>query len=179
MCRFVPGVHALTSSGRCTARFSAVVGRRLAAALVLVVCVAGCGASAPSPVDTAVQHYLNALAEGNYSSACALLDRRTRDSLLKSKGSRTTCSSVYTRCLPDDAQRLNQDQSQLLFATVQVSIDGPRAAAAVSGTAVARAIKKVTLAKEHGRWKLTSYGKGLHRCRRLHHAAHSHHNRKV
>jgi hypothetical protein len=178
MCRFDPAAHALAFSRRCSSRFSALVGP-LAAALALVVCLAGCGASAPSPVDTAVQHYLNALAEGNYSNACALLDRRTRDSLLKSKGSRTTCSAVYTRCLPDDAQVLNRDQSQLLFANVQVSVEGSKAAAAVSGTAVARAIKKVTLAKEHGHWKLTSYGKGLNGCRRLHRAAHSHHNRKV
>jgi hypothetical protein len=138
---------------------------RCAAVLVVAVGVGGCGDSMPSPVDTAVQNYLTALSEGNYSGACALLDRRTRKSLVRSTGSRTSCATAFTRCLPNNAQSAKRDQSQLAFATVQVIVDGSKAHANVSGTAVARAIRRVTLARQRGRWKLTSYGKALRACR--------------
>jgi hypothetical protein len=143
-------------------RLSYALGRG-AAAIALTACVVGCGESMPSPVVTAVQSYLSALSEGNYSTACSLLDSRTRKSLLR--GSRTSCATAFTRCLPDNAQSAKRDQSQLLYATVQVSVDGSKAHATVSGTPVAGAIKRVTLARERRRWKLTSSGAALKACR--------------
>jgi hypothetical protein len=136
---------------------------RGAAALALVVCVAGCGESNPPPVVSAVQSYLSAISEGNYSSACSLLDSRTRKSLVR--GSRTNCATAFTRCLPNNAQSDQRDQSQLFYATAQVSVAGAKAHATVSGTAAARAIRQVTLARERRRWKLTSTGAAFKRCR--------------
>ncbi len=61
---------------------------------------------------------------------------------------------------------LKKDQTQLLYATVDISIDGAKASAQVSGTPVADAIKHFTLAEQRGNWTLTSYGQGLTGCRR-------------
>lgn len=126
--------------------------------------VAGCGEQSLPPATLAAQSYLSALAEGNYGSACALIDPRTRRRVARSLGRRVGCPGVFHRCLPDEAQIPQHDQSQLLFADVQVAIHGRRAVAAVSGTAVARALRQVTLAKEGRRWRLTSYGQGLRTC---------------
>jgi hypothetical protein len=136
---------------------------RAAAALVVTAWVVGCGGSGPVPSDP-VQSYLSDLAEGNYGGACAQLDRRARDSLLRLYRSRTSCAGVFTRCLPDRAIAPKKDQSQLLYATVQVDRHGSTANAVVSGSPVARAVKEVTLAEQRGTWKLTSYGRGLTGC---------------
>ncbi|HET8979195.1 MAG TPA: hypothetical protein VFN87_13620 [Solirubrobacteraceae bacterium] len=126
--------------------------------------LAGCGEQSLPPATLAAQSYLNALAEGNYSNACALIDGRTRRRVARSLGRRVSCPGVFRRCLPDKAQVPQHDQSQLLFADVQVERHGNRAVAAVSGTAVATAIRQVTLAKEGRQWRLTSYGQGLRGC---------------
>ncbi len=112
-----------------------------------------------------MQNYLNDLGSGNYEGACALLDKRTREAPLKSVRPRITCATVFARCLPDNVTRLTRDQTQLLYASIQVNVAGDGGSANVSGTAVARAIRKVTLANERGNWKLTSYGQAVHRCR--------------
>lgn len=143
------------------------------AALAVAICLGGCGESQTPPAVLAAQTYLNDLAEGNYPGACALLDGRARTALNgraraalpRRAGRRVSCPRAFTRCLPDNAQVPKRDQSQLLFANVQVSIHGESAAAAVGGTPVARAVRHVTLAKQGRHWKLTSYGQGLTRCR--------------
>ena len=136
---------------------------RAAVLLIVMFWVAGCGGSGPVPSDS-VQNYLSDLAEGNYGGACAQLDRPARDALLRLKGSRSSCTRVFTRCLPNSAITPTKDQSQLLYATVEVNQTGSKADAVVSGTPVARAVKEVTLAKKNGTWKLTSYGRGLTGC---------------
>lgn len=144
-----------------------VRGARLAATVALALYAVGCGVTPPSPAElagNAVQKYVSALAAGYYSSACSMLDSRTRASLSGPAGSRATCTNVLARCLPYNATIAKRDQSQLLYATVQVRIARSRAEAAVSGTAVARAIREVTLAKERGGWLLTSYGRALRGC---------------
>jgi hypothetical protein len=126
--------------------------------------VTGCGESQPPPVYAAVNGYLNALAAGNYSNACGLLDGRARVSLERTARSRTSCARALARCLPNRAQTLKHDQTQLLYANLDVSVHGSRASAGVGGTAVARAVRRVNLARQQGRWKLTTYGEGLKSC---------------
>jgi hypothetical protein len=138
---------------------------RAVAGLALALCVVGCGESSTTPPVDVVQNYLNAVGAGNYSSACALLDKRTRESPLRSVRPRIGCPTVFVRCLPNNVIRLKRDQTQLLYASIQLNVSGDKASADVSGTTVARAIRKVTLADERGTWKLTSYGQAVHRCR--------------
>jgi hypothetical protein len=71
---------------------------------------------------------------------------------------------VLSRCLPYNAQVAKRDQSQLLYATVNITVKRSRADATVSGTAVARAVKEVSLAKEGRHWVLTSYGSAITGC---------------
>lgn len=132
--------------------------------LATAVALAGCGESSLPPTTLAVQRYLTALAEGNYPGACALLDRRTRRVLARRLGRRASCPAAFARCLPNRAQVARHDQSQLLFATVDVTQTGHRASAVVNGTLVADALRQVTLAKEGKQWMLTSYGQGLGAC---------------
>jgi hypothetical protein len=144
-------------------RWSRVV-RRAAGLIALALCVAACGESATPPVDV-VQNYLNDLGAGNYAAACGLLDKRARDAPLKSAKPRVTCAKVFVRCLPDNVIRLAHDQTQLLYASIQLNVTGTTASASVGGTVVARAIRNVTLAEQQGIWKLTSYGQAVSRCR--------------
>jgi hypothetical protein len=88
-------------------------------------------------------------------------------------GSRTTCSRLFVRCLPSQATNISRDQAQLLYATILVTTHHRRADVTVTGTAVARAIKRVTLTKERGTWKLTSYGDALQRCPAKEHRLHA------
>ncbi len=125
----------------------------------------GCGESSTTPPVDVVQNYLNALGGGNYSSACGLLDNRTREAPLRSVRPRIDCPTVFARCLPDRVTSLKRDQTQLLYASIAMNVSGDKASAALSGTDVARAIRKVTLAHEQGNWKLTSYGQAVHSCR--------------
>ncbi|MFL5824158.1 MAG: hypothetical protein ACJ764_12035 [Solirubrobacteraceae bacterium] len=140
---------------------------RAAALLVgftLTAGVVGCGNSAPGPGDIA-QRYVNALAQGEYATACVLLGRTERERLVSRFGARVPCRVVLARCLPNQATVLKRDQSQLLFATVLTRISGRRATVRVSGTAVARRVKVVTLTNGPNGWRLTSYGRGLSNCR--------------
>jgi hypothetical protein len=132
--------------------------------LVLVAAIAGCGES-PTPPNEAVQNYLNALGAGNYTTACSLLDSRARESLIRSIRVRTTCPAVFRRCLPHRTTLLKQDQTQLLYANMQVSVTGSDATAAVSGTAVARELKHVTVRDEQTGWMVTGLGQAIERCR--------------
>jgi hypothetical protein len=146
--------------------FSAPPVLRCAALLAVVAALAagcGSGSSPPGPYDV-VSNYLTQIAEGNYANACGLLDSGARDALIRKMGSRTTCSKLFVRCLPSQATNISRDQAQLLFATILVETHRRRANVTVAGTAVARAIKRVSLAKERGTWKLTSYGDALQRC---------------
>jgi hypothetical protein len=129
------------------------------------VCAVGCGESSTTPPVDVVQNYLNDLGAGNFTGACALLDKRAREAPLKSVRPRITCSTVFARCLPNNVTRLKRDQTQLLYASIQMNVTADRASADVSGTAVARAIRRVTLADERGNWKLTTYGHAVHQCR--------------
>lgn len=137
--------------------------RSLVALLVLAACAAGCGAGTTGPTQV-VQNYLTAIAEGEYDTACALLDSRARATLPTAPGQHLTCQAVFSRCVPNQAASFARDQTQELYANVDLTTDGSTAVAVVSGTLVARTVKEVTLANEHGTWKLTSYGQILRRC---------------
>jgi hypothetical protein len=138
---------------------------RCAALLGVVTVLAACGSGSPPPGPyDVVSNYLTQIAEGNYSNACGLLTTAARDALIKKMGVRTTCSKLFVRCLPSRATNISRDQAQLLYATILVATHHRKADVTVGGTAVARAIKRVTLAKERRTWKLTSYGDALQRC---------------
>jgi hypothetical protein len=165
-------------------RLSAGAVSRAAGVLALSVCMVGCGsgASTTPPVEV-VQNYLNALAAGNYPGACALLDNRTRASPARLGRGRVACATVFARCLPHTVTSLKRDQTQLFYSTVRVNAAGRKATATVSGTAVAKAIRHVTLAEERGNWRLTSFGKAVDRCQlmnpRLRHARGSQRTREA
>jgi hypothetical protein len=145
------------------------------AALVAVLAgLAGCGSGSPPPGPyDVVNNYLSQIAEGNYANACGLLDTGVRDALIRKMPARTTCSKLFARCLPSNATNISRDQSQLLYATIVVETHRHKADVTVAGTAVARAIKGVTLAKERRTWKLTSYGYALQRCPAKEHRLHA------
>lgn len=150
--------------------------RRAAGVLALAACLTGCGASTTTTPVEVVQNYLNALASGDYPGACALLDNRTRESRVKSVGAGVTCETLFARCLPHTVTSLKQDPTQLFYSNIRITVAGGKTNATVSQTAVARAIRHVTLAQRRGNWKLTSYGRAVDRChltkpRRRHHAA--------
>jgi hypothetical protein len=111
-----------------------------------------------------VQNYLNDVGAGNYAGACALLDERAREAPLQSVRPRITCPKAFVRCLPDNVIRLARDQTQLLYASIQITTNGDKASAVVGGTSVARAIRRVTLAEKQRVWYLTSYGRAVQRC---------------
>jgi hypothetical protein len=142
--------------------------RRVTAALAAAMALAGCGAGAPPPVLVAVNAYLNAIGNGSYGSACALLDPRARAALARASGIRSSCALALEHCLPDNALSARHDQTQLLYATVVFHVRRRRGDAEVSGTPVARMIRRVTLAKEGRRWRLTSFAAGIRRCSRPH-----------
>ncbi|MBV8734662.1 MAG: hypothetical protein JO342_14270 [Solirubrobacterales bacterium] len=148
-------------------RFSETATLRCTVVAALALGIVGCGSSGPPPGPyNTVSNYLNSIAQGTYGGACNLADSRTREALIKAMGGRVSCARLFVRCLPSDALKLSRDQSQLLYATILVSTHRKKADASVSGTAVARAVGRVTLAKEHGTWVLTSYGTALARCPR-------------
>jgi hypothetical protein len=130
----------------------------------LALAAAGCGAAARALPQDAVQSYITALGNGNYAQACAMLQPSARRRLIRLAGARVSCPRAFARCLPDRVTRLRHDQTQLLFADVQATTRGRTAVARVSGTAVATAVREVTLRRRRGRWHLTSYGSGLRRC---------------
>jgi hypothetical protein len=125
---------------------------------VLAVLAAACGSTAPTAYSV-VDSYIQAIGEGNYANACGLLDRSARASLHGS------CQTVFARCLPNQAAALARDQTQQLYANINLTTTGKTAVAIVSGTAVARTVKSVTLAEKGGNWLLTSPGQQIQRCR--------------
>jgi hypothetical protein len=139
--------------------------RRAAITLVSAVLLAGCGQGQPSPGEIA-QNYVTSIAEGNYAGACAALDGHAQQALRASMRSQAGCATLLARCLPTNASVLQKDQAQLFYANVEISTDGPNATVRTSGTAVAKKIREVTLAKTQGKWQLTSYGEV--RCRAGH-----------
>lgn len=138
-------------------------GIRAGAALALAVLAVGCG-EAPTPPFQVVQNYLNDVGAGNYAGACGLLDKGAREAPLHSLRPRISCPKAFVRCLPDNVIRLARDQTQLLYASIDINTNGNKATAVVGGTAVARAIRRVTLAEKQGVWYLTSYGRAVERC---------------
>jgi hypothetical protein len=129
------------------------------AVLMLAAVVAACGSTAPTAYSV-VDNYLKAIGEGNYVNACGLLDHTARGAL------HGPCETVFAHCLPNQARASAHDQTQQLYANIDLMTTGKTAVALVSGTAVARTVKRVTLADQGGNWRLTSAGEKLQRCRR-------------
>jgi hypothetical protein len=132
--------------------------------LAMVAAIAACGES-PTPPSETVQNYLNAVGAGNYVNACGFLDAGAREALVRSAPMGSTCAGIFRSCLPHKTIVLNQDQTQLLYANIDVSTSGSNAAATVSGTLVATELKQVTLRDEKGVWMLTGFGQAIERCR--------------
>ena len=137
-------------------------------ALLLTATLAACG-EAPTPANETVQNYLNALGAGNYVNACGYLDGGAVESLIRTAPAHSTCAGIFSRCLPHKTIVLKQDQTQLLYANVDVSTVGADATAQVSGTYVASELKRVTLRNEQTGWKLTGFGQAIGRCRLIRH----------
>jgi hypothetical protein len=138
-------------------------GIRAGAALALAVFMVGCGES-PTPPFEVVQNYLNDVGAGNYAGACGMLDKRAREAPLQSVRPPITCPQLFVRCLPENVIRLARDPTQLFYASIQINTNGNKASAVVGGTAVARALRRVTLAENQSVWHLTSYGRAVERC---------------
>lgn len=128
--------------------------------------VAACGAPAHPPVGSVVSSYLGALGEGNYANACGLLNQSARSSLDSRFGRHASCPKVIARCLPNEATAFSRDQTQQLYANIDLSVAGTTAVAKVSGTAVAKTVKTVTLIQRRGIWTLATPGTSLERCHR-------------
>jgi hypothetical protein len=132
--------------------------KRTGLLLGLMLSISGCNTPPPSPGAVA-ENYVMSVAEGNYAAACGLLDGHAAIALRKAMRSRAGCTTLLARCLPTNAAILRNDQAQLFYSNVNVTIAGTTATVKTSGTAVANRIREVTLAKERGRWLLTSYGR--------------------
>ena len=144
--------------------------------------LAGCGET-PNPPITVVQNYLNALGGGGYASACAMVDSQALAALMHAKHARVSCATFFSRCLPNRLLKPKSDQTQLLYANIDVSLsdNGTVANADTSATPVAIELKHVTLKHEHGAWKFTGFGRAIEACRPTAHrhkrGAHSRHKR--
>ena len=132
----------------------------------MAVLLAGCG-TAPNPPIAIVQNYLNALGGGEYATACGMADSDALEALLRSKHARLSCAKLFSRCLPNRSIVLKSDQTQLLYANINVSLsdNGKIANADTSATPVATELKHVTLKHERGVWKLTGFGRAIELCR--------------
>jgi hypothetical protein len=137
--------------------------RALVALLLAAATVSACGQTGPTAVD-AIQNYIGAVAEGNFASACGELDARAQHSLMRFMRSHQSCPVLLARCFPNRATLLRKDQTQLLYATVQINLHGSRGEALTGGTQVAKSVKEVGVISRRGQWKLDSYGK--ERCAR-------------
>jgi hypothetical protein len=155
--------------------------RAVTAALMvaLAVLLAGCG-EAPNPPIAFVQNYLNALGGGDYATACGMADGQALQALMRSKHVRTSCVKLFSRCLPNRSIILKSDQTQLLYANIDVSLSdkGTVADADTSATPVATELKHVTLKHEHGTWKFTGFGKAIEACRPAAHKPRHRHRHK-
>jgi hypothetical protein len=137
-----------------------------AIAMATTVLLAGCGV-APNPPIAIVQNYLNALGGGEYATACGMADSHALEALLRSKHARVSCAKFFKRCLPNRSIVLKSDQTQLLYANINVSLsdNGKIANADTSATPVATELRHVTLEHERGVWKFTGFGRALELCR--------------
>ncbi len=141
-----------------------------ASAVAVTALLSGCG-DAPNPPIAIVQNYLNALGGGDYPAACGMADSQALEALIRSKHARTSCAALFRRCLPNKSIVLKSDQTQLLYANINVSMsqNGKVANADTSATPVATELRHVTLKHEHGVWKFTGFGRAIEDC---HAAAH-------
>jgi len=130
-----------------------------AVVLALAALAAACGSTAPTAYSV-VDSYIRAIGEGDYANACGLLNHSARASLPGH------CQTALARCLPNEARALARDQTQQLYANINLTTTGKTAVALLSGTAVARTVKSVTLADQGGNWRLSSPGEKLQHCRR-------------
>jgi hypothetical protein len=138
--------------------------RGLIPALAAGLVVAACGhANVVTPSDI-TQNYVDAIAEGNYPGACKLLLARTQAALVAAAGTREGCAPLLDRCLPNKITVSAADQSQLLYVTIDIQTSGPTAQGTLSGLPVARAIRRVTLVRKRGTWRLTTPGQAVTRC---------------
>ena len=96
-----------------------------------------------------------------------MADSRALEALLRSKHARVSCAKLFRRCLPNRSIVLKSDQTQLLYANINVSLSdhGNVANADTSATPVATELKHVTLKHERGVWKFTGFGQALELCR--------------
>jgi hypothetical protein len=136
--------------------------RRLLLALAAIAGLSGCGnANVVTPSEVA-QNYMFAVAEGNYPGACAMLQARARARLTASAHS--SCPQLFAHCLPRELTSLSHDQAQLFYANTDLQVSGHRADVRLSGPAVTRSVKEVTLIDQHHHWRLTSPGRAIRRC---------------
>jgi len=129
----------------------------------LAASLSACGNYPPSPTQV-TENYLYAVSEGQFASACSYLTAPSRAAMAASSRPDESCTQALARCVPKNAIKLSQDQTQLLYAGVNSSITGRHATVAVQGTAVADSIRSVSLTSRKGNWHLTSYGSGLVAC---------------
>ena len=143
-----------------------------ACAVAAAVLLSACG-EAPNPPVAIVQNYLNALGGGEYNTACGMVDGQALDALMRTKHVHVSCATLLRRCLPNRSLVLKSDQTQLLYANINVTLSdkGTVADADTSATTVATELKHVTLRHEHGVWKVTGFGQAIEACRP---AAHKH-----
>jgi hypothetical protein len=146
----------------------------LALALTAPLClgVSACGDANVVTASDVTQNYVDAVAEGNYPRACSLLEPHTRAAVVASARTHGGCAALLDRCLPNKIEVSAADQSQLLYVTIDIQTSGEKAQGTLSGLPVARAIKRVTLARQRGRWRLTTPGQTVTRCVHRLHADH-------
>lgn len=151
------------------------LGRRLAWCARVAICacvvampvvIAACG-DAPNPPIAVVQSYLNALGGGEYTTACRMADSQALDAVMRAKHVGTNCVALFRRCLPNRSLVLKSDQTQLLYADIEVTLSNHNsvANADTSATPVAAELKHVTLKHEKGVWRFTGFGKAIEACR--------------
>ena len=148
--------------------------------VAVTLAISACGEAANPPIDF-VQNYLNALGAGDYAAACGMVDGHALDALRRAKHVRISCPEVFRRCLPNRSIVLKSDQTQLLYASINVTLSdaGKVANAATSGTLVANELKHVSLKHEQGVWRFTGFGRAIVACRASalrprHHGRHQH-----
>lgn len=148
--------------------------------VAVTLAISACGTAANPPIDI-VQNYLNALGAGDYATACGMVDAQALEALKRAKHVRPSCAVLFRRCLPNRSIVLKSDQTQLLYANINVTLSdhGRIADADTSGTLVATELKHVTLKHEQGVWKFTGLGRAIVACRASalrprHHGGHQH-----
>jgi hypothetical protein len=145
--------------------------RALLLALIAPLClsIAACGNANVVTASDVTQSYVDAIAEGNYPAACSLLEPHTRAAEVASARTHQSCPALLDRCLPNNIKVSAADQSQLFYVTIDLQTSGRKAEGTLSGLPVARAVKRVTLVRQRGRWRLTTPGVAVTRCvHRLH-----------